>query len=81
MDWDPQTPVGLDPDMDLAGIVGVGGDEPVEGTDALYGLGQAAGSQTPARLVAHVDVMVGLSPIVSNKDHVPLAFQVEVAGI
>ena len=47
----------------------------------LDALGQPAGKDLPAGLIAHVHIVMGLSPVVSDEDHVKLHLTVLVSGI
>ncbi len=66
---DEEPPVRLDADHHRRWIIDVRANELVEAGDALYPLGQAGLGQSSALLVGHMHVVVGLSPVHSNKDH------------
>jgi hypothetical protein len=65
----PKPPVGLDADHDLCGIVCPLGQQAVQVGQALQALGQAPAGQAPAVFVMNLDVMVGLSPVVTDEEH------------
>lgn len=69
---DEQATVGLDPDHHLARLSGVTADHVVEPRDAGDTLAQPATGQPFPVHVFHIDVVVGLGPVHSHKDHLLL---------
>ena len=72
---DEKAPVRLDADHHFLGILDVSFDELVKAGDALHPFGQAGLGKSSALLVAHMHVVVGLSPIHSHKDHLLATFR------
>jgi hypothetical protein len=68
----PRPTIGFDPHLHLIRLsrrIQMFRDQLVQHRDASQALRQSAAGQHPARLVFDLDVMVGLSPIVPNKQH------------
>jgi hypothetical protein len=55
--------------MHLARVPGVLSEQRVDSRDALHPFGQAASCQPGSGLVAHVHVVAGFCPVVSDEDH------------
>lgn len=64
-----QPPVGLDPDHDLLGILGIAGKQSVQLGDADQPIGDAALGQHRALRVEQADVVVPLGPVHSDEQH------------
>jgi len=69
----PQTSIGLDPDHHLGGIGSVSRNEFVQDRDSRDPFGYSTCCQLVTCLVAHVEVVMGLGPIIANKDHLVLS--------
>ena len=68
----PRPTLGLNPDQHLIRLgcrIQMLRDQLMQGRDPGQPLRQPPAGQHPARLVFDLDVMVGLSPIVANKQH------------
>jgi hypothetical protein len=60
---DQQTPVGLDADRHLPGLLGMGGYQPMQLPHPRQAIRDPAGRQDAAVLVEQAQVMVGLAPV------------------
>jgi hypothetical protein len=66
---DPQAAIGLDPDHDLARLRRVLSQQRMQLPDTGKPLRHAPLRQPLALLIKHADVVVGLSPVIPDKDH------------
>jgi hypothetical protein len=64
---DPQTPIGLYPHHDLAGLVSQPGDQLVEPADPREPLGEPAARQPVTGLIHDMDIVVILRPVIATK--------------
>ncbi len=74
----PQATVCFDTHHHLGGVVSMSGHQGMEPTNAFQTLREATAHQPSPRLIHHIDVVVGLSPIITHKDHPEHSSRVDV---
>jgi hypothetical protein len=66
---DQQTPISLDSDRHLPGLLGMGSHQPMQLPHPSQAIRDPAGRQDAAVLVEQAQVMMGLAPVHPQKHH------------